>query len=266
MLAWIPSAPQTSHAYMPSRSSPLAPRHSNVVRRQPLAPTTNTSHNVFTFSMDSASKPSTPAPPQRSVKPNPLIQKTAGDAGRERRRDMFLKKVANDRDERRWAGRAEQIERLDHMKQQRRWQQRLEQSAPRIPEPSDDDEEQDEDAENRDPMLGSSQMSAVGVPSVFDNYVRSSPLQTVWSQNPEAEVEAVAQQEDEELRALLAMMEEDERLANANGDDAASQHYASDDDEYDNIFSEYLAAEQTSHMTQNDMVDNHDCDAMDMTG
>ncbi|OMP83668.1 hypothetical protein BK809_0005049 [Diplodia seriata] len=109
MLAWIPSAPQTSHAYMPSRSSPLAPRHSNVVRRQPLAPTTNTSHNVFTFSMDPASKPSTPAPPQRSVKPNPLIQKTAGDAGRERRRDMFLKKVANDRDERRWAGRAEQV-------------------------------------------------------------------------------------------------------------------------------------------------------------
>ncbi|KAF9637365.1 hypothetical protein BFW01_g8261 [Lasiodiplodia theobromae] len=218
--------------------------------------------------MDPPSKPSAAAPPQRSVKPNPLIQRTAGDAGRERRRGMFLKKVANDRDERRWAGRAEQIERLDHMKQQKRWQQRLERSAPQISEPSDDDEEEpDEDVENRDPMLGSSQTTVTGVPNVFNNYVRSSPLQTVWSQNSEAEVEAVAQQEDEELDALLAMMEEDERRANAYGEGAASQHFGSDDDEYDNIFSEYLAAQQSSQPAQDDyMIDDHDYDAMDMTG
>ncbi|OJD33624.1 uncharacterized protein BKCO1_2900098 [Diplodia corticola] len=268
MLAWIPSAPQPPHPYVPSRSSPLAPRHPNVVHRQPLAPTTNTSHNIFSFSMDPPSKHSAATPPQRSVKPNPLIQKTAGDAGRERRRDMFLKKVANNRDERRWSGRAEQIERLDHIKEQRRWQQYLERSAPGSMEPSDEEEEgeHDEDAENRDPMLGSSQRSTNGVPNVFSNYVRSSPLQTVWSQSSEAEVEVVAQQEDEELDALLAMMEEDERRADINGDDVANQPYNSDDDEYDSIFSEYLAAQQTSQPAHHDSIDDHDYDAMDMTG
>lgn len=251
MLAWIPSAPQSPHAYMPSHSSPLVPRHTNAARRQPLAP--STSHNTFTFNMDPPSKLSAGAPPQRAFKPNPLVQRSVGDAGRERRRDMFLKKVANERDERRWAGRAQQVEQimlLDYKKKERRRQEELERSAPVIVEPSDDEEERDEDAENQDPMLGSSQMtSGAGVPTVFNNYVRSSPLQTMWSQTSEAEVEAVAQQEDEELDALLAMMEEDERRANASGEDPASQHLGSDD-EYDDIFSEYLAAEQTSQPAQ----------------
>ncbi|EKG21435.1 hypothetical protein MPH_01233 [Macrophomina phaseolina MS6] len=212
-------------------------------------------------SSSSSSAPSKPAartaaPQQRAIKPNALVQRSTGDAGRERRRDMFLKKVANDRDERRWAGRAQQVEQimlLDYKKKERRRREELERSAPAIPEPSDeDDEERDEDAENRDPMLGNSQMAGgARVPNVFDNYVRSSPLQTMWSQNSEAEVEAVAQQEDEELDALLAMMEEDDRRANTStGNDAASQHYGSDDDEYDNIFSEYLAGEQSSQLGQ----------------
>lgn len=112
MLAWIPSAPQSPHAYMPSHSSPLVPRHTNAARRQPLAP--STSHNTFTFNMDPPSKLSAGAPPQRAFKPNPLVQRSVGDAGRERRRDMFLKKVANERDERRWAGRAQQVEQVNH--------------------------------------------------------------------------------------------------------------------------------------------------------
>lgn len=108
MLVWTP---QTSHAYSPSRPSPLAPRHPNAARSRPaLAPTT-----PFTFAMNTPSKPSSPAAnpsthqPQRAYKPNGLVQRSSGDAGRDRRRNLFLKKVANDRDERRWAGRAEQV-------------------------------------------------------------------------------------------------------------------------------------------------------------
>ncbi|KAL1629672.1 hypothetical protein SLS56_005325 [Neofusicoccum ribis] len=217
--------------------------------------------------MDAPSKAfGSSAPPQRAVKPNPLIQRSTGDAGRERRRGMFLKKVANDRDERRWAGRAEQVMLLDEVKRQKRRQAELEHSAPSIAEPSDEDKI-DEDIENRDPMLGSSQIAAAGVPNFFNNHVRSSPLQPVWTQSSEEEAEAIAQQEDEELDALLALMEEEERRANAGTDDTASQHYGSDDDEYDNIFSEYLSAEQASRLPHEDyMVDDHeDYDAMDMS-
>lgn len=157
---------------------------------------------------------------------------------------------------------------LDHAKQQRRWEEELERSAPTAAlsdEDEDADEEHDEDIENRDPMFGSSQVmttTSTGVPRAFGNHVRSAPLQPVWShQSSEAEVEAVAQQEGEELDALLAMMEEeDERRAN---EDPAGQHYGSDDDEYDNIFLEYLGAQQ---VTQEDfMIDDQGCDAMDMS-
>jgi hypothetical protein len=44
---------------------------------------------------------------KRAIKANPIVQ--SRDAVKERRRDMFFKKVQQDRDDRRWANRGEQV-------------------------------------------------------------------------------------------------------------------------------------------------------------
>ena len=62
-----------------------------------------------------------------------------------------------------------------------------------------------------------------------------------WSQSQvpldEREVDVVAKQEDEELEALVAMMqEEDEKKLGRRQFDSPSSSFGSDDDEYDDIF------------------------------
>jgi hypothetical protein len=48
---------------------------------------------------------------KRDIKSNPVMKKASQtpDEARERRREMFIKKVEKGRDERRWGGRSEQV-------------------------------------------------------------------------------------------------------------------------------------------------------------
>ncbi len=50
--------------------------------------------------------------PQRAYKPNPVIQ--TRDAASKRRRDMFFRRVQNDRDDKQWAQRGEQVYHIDN--------------------------------------------------------------------------------------------------------------------------------------------------------
>lgn len=111
-----------------------------------------------------------------------------------------------------------QMARLDYLKEKRQWEAEQARSAPTTYSDLFDAEEETEEYE----LPGySSQMS--------------------WSQSQvppdEREVDVVAKQEDEELEALVAMMqEEDEKRLGRRQFDSPSSSFGSDDDEYDDIF------------------------------
>lgn len=73
-----------------------------------------------------------------------------------------------------------------------------------------------------------------------------------------SEEDYVLAQEEHELQALVAAMEEEER--NCGG---TAQHYGSDDDDYDQIFLECLAGERAQQPSFDTCFD--DPDAMDMS-
>ena len=81
-------------AYTPPRSSPLSERFANAAPR------------TFDFTMSSPLKEKS-AMPQRAFKANPVIQ--TRDATTKRRRDMFFKRVQNNRDDKKWESRGEQV-------------------------------------------------------------------------------------------------------------------------------------------------------------
>jgi len=74
------------------------------------------------------------------------------------------------------------------------------------------------------------------------------------------EAEYVLAQEEYELQALVAAMEEQE-----NVNDQTSQHYGSDDDEYDQIFMECTSRENTQWTSTFGDSGHPQADAMDMT-
>jgi len=87
---WMP----TDH-HLPRRPSPLSPRSANACPQFSFAPSMSTGEDApLPFS-------------KRPVRANPAIQ--SRDAVKEKRRDMFLKRVQQDREERRWEGRGEQV-------------------------------------------------------------------------------------------------------------------------------------------------------------
>lgn len=174
---------------------------------------------------------------KRTIKSNPIIQ--SRDAVKERRRDLFLRKVQDDRDDRRWASRGDQILRLDFMSRQKRWEAAKAHQAPSLDVDLDD--------------------------YVMDT-LSSNRRETAWSQtsqatftethmNPE-EVDMILEQENRDLDALISLMNE-----NQANEDSLLQHYGSDED-YDSFFREYLATlddEQSSTMVYS----SYEADAMD---
>lgn len=91
--------------FLPSRPSPLSPRSANVF--SPLTPV------AFTFGMTGSenqeSKAQTFIPySQRAVRANPFANRNA-DEQRERRRNMFLRRVEQAREDKRWQGRTDQV-------------------------------------------------------------------------------------------------------------------------------------------------------------
>ncbi|KAG9698985.1 hypothetical protein KCU95_g3064, partial [Aureobasidium melanogenum] len=156
----------------------------------------------------------------RPVKAAPIPR---SDALRERRRDMFLRKVRQSRDDNKWDSRIDDMARLDYLKEKRRWEAEQVRSAPQL----HPDFAEAEEASEYDLPTYSSQMA--WDPQSQSDY----PL------DPEAD--AILQQENEELEALVALMQEDEHRQNqqSNSQEAyedRSSAFGSDDDEYDNIF------------------------------
>jgi hypothetical protein len=74
------------------------------------------------------------------------------------------------------------------------------------------------------------------------------------------EAEYILAQEEQELQALIALMEE-----KAERNDHTSQHYGSDDDDYDEIFMECTSGDKIQTTSASSQPKTLDPDAMDMT-
>jgi hypothetical protein len=175
-----PTMPHYS-PYTPPRSSPLSERFLNAT-----TPSCN-----FAMSSPSEKKPTTP---QRAFKPNPVMQ--TRDAATKRRRDMFFARVQNNREDKKWEARGEQIQQLDFVSERKRWEALKARQAP--PE---------EEGIVEEDAMPATEMT---------------------------EADHVAAQEEYELQQLVAMREEEEKRS--------SQHFGSDDEDYDSIFIECATA------------------------
>ncbi|KAF2184266.1 hypothetical protein K469DRAFT_688753 [Zopfia rhizophila CBS 207.26] len=148
---------------------------------------------------------------KRAYKPNPVVQ--SRDAVKERRRDMFFKRVQKDRDDRRWEARGEQIQRLDFISSHKRWEAEKARQAPQL----DDEYLEEEVTEDR-----SSSFIGDSAPKPGEEEAQ--------------EADFILEQEERELQALIALMENDQGHQNAS-----SQYDGSDEEDYDQILIEYMA-------------------------
>ncbi|KAF2740635.1 hypothetical protein EJ04DRAFT_454865 [Polyplosphaeria fusca] len=219
--------PHSHNRFMPSRSSPLSERNANTVSQAPF---------MFTMASPIDKKPTSQ---QRAYKSNPVMQ--TRDQATARRREMFFRRVKNEREEKKWDSRVEQLERLDFMSEQKRWEAEKARQARHMGEENLDDE-------------------------LFDEIASSSYSQRDASQ-PQQELEEadyIQQQEEEQLQQLIALMEEEE-----NQQVVASQHFGSDDEDYDQDYDQiFMECAMTSgHAQQSSYMDANfdDMDAMDTT-
>ncbi|KAF2280600.1 uncharacterized protein EI97DRAFT_368402 [Westerdykella ornata] len=176
--------------------------------------------------------------PQRTHKPNPVMQ--SREATTQRRRDMFFRRLQKDRDDQRWHARGEQIQKLDWISEQKRWEAQKTREAPEL---KDDVIEE---------LVTESALEASSAPSFQSNEPRT--------ERDIAEAEYILAQEERELQELIAAMEEEQR----NGDDT-SEHYGSDDDDYDEIFMRIAVGDAGQASPGAPTFESRDPDAMDMT-
>lgn len=159
-----------------------------------------------------------------------------------------------------------QIMRLDFVQRQKQWEAEQARSAPLLP--SDAPEEEEE--EDLSHMIFSG------------NATQNSMSFSQWQATPE-EADEIAQMEDEELEALLSFLPgEDSSLPqthnyrpvqaqgqdqNQQGNEPMSDHFGSDDDDYDSLFSDFINAEAHGMAEQNNgpQADASSGDAMDMS-
>jgi hypothetical protein len=83
------------------------------------------------------------------------------------------------------------------------------------------------------------------------------------------EAEHILAQEEYELQQLIASMEEEREQAAMEQHETASQHYGSDDEDYDSIFMECASTSEMQHRpherTIHDNARFDDADEMDMS-
>ncbi|KAM0715467.1 hypothetical protein Q7P37_008965 [Cladosporium fusiforme] len=261
--------PQTPHQhyphhqseFLPKIPSPLSPRSANIYGRQ---------QQPLFMSGDLAkaqTQNSTPVPySKRAIKRAPAVSQ---DALKERRRGMFLKKVREGRDDKRFQSHGEDIMRLDFVQRQKQWEAEQARSAPLML--SDAPEEEEE--EFTLPMSSNHSTMQFSAPS------------TQWQATQE-EADAAAQRENEELEALLSFLPGEDvsqpqaqyqdvnysQLSQAQqADEQMSEHFGSDDDDYDALFSDFINAEAheaaaAEHVQQEQaQVPVSSGDAMDMS-
>lgn len=185
--------------------------------------------------------------------------RNAGD-GRETRRTLFLKKIKEDREEKRWQGRGgdDEVMRVIWVAEERRRREVVEQEANNLMRDapweavSDADRQMEGDEGNLERMRQEADL---------DDYARQ------WE---EEMVEEIARRDQEELDALLEMNEHalPELVAGASHRNqgsslAATQsqgepHYGSDEEDIDSLFMDFIAS-------QDDGAANADQDMMDMS-
>jgi hypothetical protein len=192
--------------------------------------------------------------PQRAFKPNPVIQ--TRDAATKRRRDMFFRRVQNGREDKKWEARGEQvrttsihyassdtnniqIQQLDFVAERKRWEDEKARQAPK-----------EDDA----------MVEAIIEDAPLPDWTVSTPQPT----QEMTEADYVAAQEEHELQQLIAAMEEQDRE-----NDVASQHFGSDDEDYDQLFMDCAMTtdqqyQQQPHQSSMAFGDSHGMD-MDMT-
>ncbi|QDS76423.1 hypothetical protein FKW77_004213 [Venturia effusa] len=249
--------------YLPPRPSPLSPRSANVYppRRARVVDETMSKHHslenqypkptsqIPSFSSSSlvpssdANKTRKNAPPafalRGGAKPNPLMRK--GGDQRERRRDLFMKKVQMGREDKRWEGRSEQILRSDYILEQRRWENERARSAPQL--------DIYEDEEDESPPPSSMNM--------FMDETRSTPHPV--PHQIDDEVDTIAQFEQQELEDLLALAADEEVSAmNTHMEEvdvpSSPTRYGSDEEDYDDIFMEMVSSQETQTQGQFGMI------------
>ncbi|TKA65502.1 hypothetical protein B0A49_05716 [Cryomyces minteri] len=232
----------TPHSYAPAIPSPLSPRRS---RPHQISPS-NTSN-----------PPSPVAFSKRPIRANPALQ--SRDVVKERRRDLFLKKVQQGRDNRKWEARGDQMMRLDFMSRQKRWEAEQARHAPLLSDPPEDDDMDEYDA----PLL-SSQASTHPSCSSQCTQSASNPTTPTIHAVPDNEVDVILQQEDEELDALVSMLESEQHERNQQRK-AQDASYGSDEEDYDSFMDfidDGMVAQKSSERTSED---EQGSDEMDTT-
>jgi len=173
--------------------------------------------------------------PNRSIKRASIPQNR--DATRDRRRNLFLKKVQKDREEGRWELRSEQVQTIvlcgvlstdankilksDYVSQRRQWEAEQARRAPDYYDPIEEDEDND--------------------PMVTSEAEQQLPQQTISSvhedTDADAELEWAARQDDELYDYISECMQEPQRQAESPKD-SRPEHFGSDDDDYDSLLLE----------------------------
>ncbi|KAI9787463.1 MAG: hypothetical protein M1835_002662 [Candelina submexicana] len=210
--------------YTPQRSSPFLMRDAHVYPH--LSPY-NKSKSAFP-----ASEALTPFS-QRPIRSNPLMAQNKEKGDRQtRQRDLFLKRVRQDGEERKWQSRSEELLRLDFVSMEKRWRADLARTAP--------DFTDEPDEETNDTMTSSE--------SEYSK-AHSSALQfLLTSAGDDCIVEDVLQHEHRELDELLSMMETSRQAEDAPSStypldyeaDNSSTVYEGEDDDYESLFRDVI--------------------------
>ncbi|KAI7551433.1 hypothetical protein KC331_g2556 [Hortaea werneckii] len=217
-----------AHAFRPHVPSPLSPRSTNIYGRRP---------DIFFMNEEAVNREERKLQPGRfTTQPKREVRKAKvpkQDELKEKRRHMFLRKVKEGREDKRWESRGEDIMRLDFMQRQRAWEAEQAREAPLIPsDPPEPEEEEEEE---------------------FELPTSSNAMQISQTSEPPREDEAdeIAQQEEQELEALLEYMPGEHRGRNpTERNEMHHEHLWSDDDEYDALFSELVESDGAMHGSQ----------------
>ncbi|KAH7401561.1 hypothetical protein BKA66DRAFT_508070 [Pyrenochaeta sp. MPI-SDFR-AT-0127] len=198
-------------------------------RSSPLSErSTNAIPRLFNLNMATNANKEKAQMSQRAYKPNPVLQ--TRDAATKRRRDMFFRRVQDSRDDKKWAARGDQIQHLDFVSERKRWEAEKAREAPEEEDIIDDE-------------------------VIEDAMLPDFPAHVLHSEQEMIEVDHIAAQEDYELQQLIASMEQEA--------DATSQHYGSDDEDYESIFMECATTVDQQYQQQSQSAP-HEVDAMDM--
>ena len=183
------------------------------------------------------------------------------------RRNAYLDRVKTGQEDQRWVGKSDQarhhvclqqqvlkltlpqqILHLDYTNERRRWEEELQRTAPEF-----NDKEDLENQEYDIPVTSHNISGHAPTANIFSHSVQSSK-HTVFD-----EVEAVAHQEEQELDELLALAEEEQNSIQ----EPRSERWGSDEEDYDDIFMEFISSSETARQAASGTHDGTRVDVMD---